>query len=357
MKQCSQCRDCGHTVRRELRDVRTVSEKRQGDAPTFMCRDAGHCRRRGSLGSPRRGRRRAPPREGPFARQAVEVAAAAKPERAPGAGSDPSQFRRTESGEIVAVEAAARPTPRDDDVVWLQPIEHIEAARAKRHVRQHRPRRHDASSLNADHLLAHQFQTYPPPLPPPPPPPPPPVVPRPPDVDHLLAVQLQFEPPDETVALRAARRELSRLDDSAPPLPPVPPPPRETQEEPAAATAAAEAAERARASRPDSDAATRRARAAVASGDESYEVLQALDAGRQSGTGLTKTQLLRLPTCRATSGTCSICLEDFAQDGATAALRLPRCGHVFHAAYCGRWFGTHDDCPLCRAPVVAGGIR
>ena len=121
--------------------------------------------------------------------------------------------------------------------------------------------------------------------------------------------------------------------------------------------AAAEAAERARASRPDSDAAARRARAAVASGDESYEVLQALDAGRQSGTGLTKTQLLRLPTCRATSGTCSICLEEFAQDGATAVLRLPRCGHVFHAACCGRWFGTRDACPLCRAPVVADGIR
>jgi hypothetical protein len=40
--------------------------------------------------------------------------------------------------------------------------------------------------------------------------------------------------------------------------------------------------------------------------------------------------------------TCSVCL-----DAMTQGRRLA-CSHVFHEACLGRWFESHDTCPMCR---------
>jgi hypothetical protein len=46
---------------------------------------------------------------------------------------------------------------------------------------------------------------------------------------------------------------------------------------------------------------------------------------------------------------CSVCLSEVA-DGEKLRT-LPKCAHAFHVECIDLWFQSHDNCPLCRAPV------
>lgn len=52
-------------------------------------------------------------------------------------------------------------------------------------------------------------------------------------------------------------------------------------------------------------------------------------------------------------GSCGVCLADL--DDGEAVRVLPACMHYFHAACVGEWLRAHATCPLCRAPLIAGG--
>eukprot|EP01018_Ginkgo_biloba_P020612 Gb_26582 [translate_table: standard] len=47
---------------------------------------------------------------------------------------------------------------------------------------------------------------------------------------------------------------------------------------------------------------------------------------------------------------CSVCLSEF-DEGELVRL-LPKCRHAFHIGCIDMWFGSHSNCPLCRADVV-----
>jgi hypothetical protein len=47
---------------------------------------------------------------------------------------------------------------------------------------------------------------------------------------------------------------------------------------------------------------------------------------------------------------CAVCLDEFVNGDRLRQLTL--CGHQFHTACLDEWLGQHDNCPLCRAPVV-----
>ena len=47
---------------------------------------------------------------------------------------------------------------------------------------------------------------------------------------------------------------------------------------------------------------------------------------------------------------CAACLDEFVNGDRLRQLTL--CGHQFHTACLDEWLGQHDNCPLCRAPVV-----
>lgn len=50
---------------------------------------------------------------------------------------------------------------------------------------------------------------------------------------------------------------------------------------------------------------------------------------------------------------CSVCLSEFREDD---SLRLlPKCSHAFHVPCIDTWLQSHQNCPLCRAPVVIAG--
>ncbi|CAK8578765.1 unnamed protein product [Lathyrus sativus] len=47
---------------------------------------------------------------------------------------------------------------------------------------------------------------------------------------------------------------------------------------------------------------------------------------------------------------CSVCLGEFQEN---ESLRiLPKCGHAFHIRCIDTWLRSHQNCPLCRAPVI-----
>ncbi|MED6157942.1 hypothetical protein PIB30_028226 [Stylosanthes scabra] len=47
---------------------------------------------------------------------------------------------------------------------------------------------------------------------------------------------------------------------------------------------------------------------------------------------------------------CSVCLAEFQEDD---TLRLlPKCSHAFHVPCIDTWLRSHQNCPLCRAPVL-----
>ncbi|KAM0918347.1 hypothetical protein ACQ4PT_008911 [Festuca glaucescens] len=48
---------------------------------------------------------------------------------------------------------------------------------------------------------------------------------------------------------------------------------------------------------------------------------------------------------------CAVCLSEVADGEKVRA--LPKCGHRFHVECIDMWFHSHDNCPLCRAPVGA----
>ncbi|KAE8671512.1 putative F-box family protein [Hibiscus syriacus] len=48
---------------------------------------------------------------------------------------------------------------------------------------------------------------------------------------------------------------------------------------------------------------------------------------------------------------CSVCLNEFQEDESPRL--LPKCSHGFHLAYIDTWLRSHQNCPLCRAPVVS----
>ncbi|CAL5368498.1 unnamed protein product [Camellia sinensis] len=52
---------------------------------------------------------------------------------------------------------------------------------------------------------------------------------------------------------------------------------------------------------------------------------------------------------------CSVCLSEFQED---ETLRLlPKCSHAFHIPCIDAWLRSHQNCPLCRAPIVTDGNR
>ena len=59
-----------------------------------------------------------------------------------------------------------------------------------------------------------------------------------------------------------------------------------------------------------------------------------------------------VPTLRVRKGdVCSICIE--AMKPGDTLLRLPRCGHHFHASCVAEWLLEHRNaCPLCMKPAV-----
>ncbi|CAN6373771.1 unnamed protein product [Urochloa humidicola] len=52
-------------------------------------------------------------------------------------------------------------------------------------------------------------------------------------------------------------------------------------------------------------------------------------------------------------GSCGVCLSELA-DGEVVRV-LPACMHYFHAECVGEWLSAQATCPLCRAPLAAGG--
>ncbi|KAE8696007.1 E3 ubiquitin-protein ligase RING1 [Hibiscus syriacus] len=51
---------------------------------------------------------------------------------------------------------------------------------------------------------------------------------------------------------------------------------------------------------------------------------------------------------------CSVCLNEFRED---ESLRLlPKCTHGFHLPCIDTWLKSHQNCPLCRAPVVSDAM-
>ncbi|GMI68696.1 hypothetical protein HRI_000538900 [Hibiscus trionum] len=51
---------------------------------------------------------------------------------------------------------------------------------------------------------------------------------------------------------------------------------------------------------------------------------------------------------------CSVCLNEFQED---ESLRLlPKCTHGFHLPCIDTWLRSHQNCPLCRAPVVSDAM-
>jgi hypothetical protein len=48
-----------------------------------------------------------------------------------------------------------------------------------------------------------------------------------------------------------------------------------------------------------------------------------------------------------------VCLAELADGDAIGV--LPACMQFFHAACVNEWLHGHDNCPLCRAPLVAPG--
>ncbi|XP_030485742.2 RING-H2 finger protein ATL5-like [Cannabis sativa] len=48
---------------------------------------------------------------------------------------------------------------------------------------------------------------------------------------------------------------------------------------------------------------------------------------------------------------CAVCLSEFEDNDLGRA--LPKCSHVFHVECIDLWFGSHSNCPLCRAPVLS----
>ncbi|KAK8717352.1 hypothetical protein V6N13_044623 [Hibiscus sabdariffa] len=51
---------------------------------------------------------------------------------------------------------------------------------------------------------------------------------------------------------------------------------------------------------------------------------------------------------------CSVCLNEFQED---ESLRLlPKCTHGFHLPCIDTWLRSHQNCPLCRAPIVSDAM-
>ncbi|XP_062089007.1 RING-H2 finger protein ATL64 [Humulus lupulus] len=48
---------------------------------------------------------------------------------------------------------------------------------------------------------------------------------------------------------------------------------------------------------------------------------------------------------------CAVCLSEFEDNDRGRA--LPKCNHAFHVECIDLWFGSHSNCPLCRAPVLS----
>lgn len=46
---------------------------------------------------------------------------------------------------------------------------------------------------------------------------------------------------------------------------------------------------------------------------------------------------------------CAVCLSEFEDQDRGRV--LPKCNHAFHVECIDPWFGSHSNCPLCRAPV------
>ncbi|XP_061347223.1 RING-H2 finger protein ATL63-like [Gastrolobium bilobum] len=51
---------------------------------------------------------------------------------------------------------------------------------------------------------------------------------------------------------------------------------------------------------------------------------------------------------------CVICLS--AIEEGEIGRSLPKCGHAFHVECIDMWLSSHCNCPICRAPIVMGGV-
>ncbi|KAJ7977594.1 RING-H2 finger protein [Quillaja saponaria] len=80
-------------------------------------------------------------------------------------------------------------------------------------------------------------------------------------------------------------------------------------------------------------------------------------ANNKAGAGLDPSVLKFLPTFAYCNSSvthfrlpdCAVCLSDF-EDGDGVRF-LPNCNHTFHTHCIDMWFGSHSNCPLCRAEV------
>jgi Ring finger domain len=64
-----------------------------------------------------------------------------------------------------------------------------------------------------------------------------------------------------------------------------------------------------------------------------------------TSTGLTESEINKLPRAKGVQKECSICLSSSPE-----GIRLP-CGHVFHTECITRWLRCKVECPNCRTPA------
>ncbi|KAJ3047338.1 hypothetical protein HDU79_005403 [Rhizoclosmatium sp. JEL0117] len=97
-----------------------------------------------------------------------------------------------------------------------------------------------------------------------------------------------------------------------------------------------------------------RASASVQANDAQQQVLQGLiqQLQQEAQQGSTKPPtskffLRNLPTAKAPTTPCAICVENFDNDSDDPAKALP-CKHIFHKKCITPWLKLHNTCPFCR---------
>mmetsp|Transcript_27081 Transcript_27081/g.59225 ORF Transcript_27081/g.59225 Transcript_27081/m.59225 type:complete len:761 (+) Transcript_27081:309-2591(+) len=53
---------------------------------------------------------------------------------------------------------------------------------------------------------------------------------------------------------------------------------------------------------------------------------------------------------------CSICLADYEQGDVVVWAKTDRCNHVYHEECIEQWLACHDNCPLCREPILEDDV-
>ena len=53
-----------------------------------------------------------------------------------------------------------------------------------------------------------------------------------------------------------------------------------------------------------------------------------------------------------TTRECCICLDTYAAGDVVVWAKTDACDHIFHQACAREWLQQHDDCPLCRTPIL-----